>query len=99
MPKGIRKDYTKEYKLTAVHLMKSGLFKPQEVFALIGGIDRQTVYRWVKEYEEKGEAAFDSKGILPSGELKRLQAENADLKLENEILKKASAYFAKQNKQ
>lgn len=98
MPKGIRKDYTKEYKLTAVHLMKSGLFKPHEVFALLGGIDRQTVYRWIKEYEEKGEAAFDSKGILPSAEVKRLQAENADLKLQNEILKKATACFAKQNK-
>lgn len=98
MPKGIRKDYTKEYKLTAVHLMKSGLFKPREVFAMLGGIDRQTVYRWIQEYDRGGEAAFDSKGVLPSAELKRLQAENADLKLENEILKKASAYFAKQNK-
>lgn len=98
MPKGIRKDYTKEYKLTAVHLMKCGLFKPQEVFALLGGIDRQTVYRWVKEYEQSGESAFDSKAVLPSVELRRLQAENADLRLENEILKKASAYFASRNK-
>ena len=98
MPKGIRKDYTKEYKLTAVHLMKSGLFKPREVFTMLGGIDRQTVYRWIKEYDESGEAAFDRKAVLPSAELKRLQAENADLKMENEILKKAWAYFAKQNK-
>ena len=70
MPKGIRTDYTKEYKLTAVHLMKSGIFKPHEVFALLGGIDRQTVYRWVKEYEAKGESAFNSKSVLPGSELK-----------------------------
>lgn len=98
MPKGNRKDYTKEYKLTAVHLMKSGLFKPKEVFEMLGGIDRQTVYRWIKEYEEHGEAAFDSKAVLTGTELRRLQKENAELKMENEILKKASAYFAKQNK-
>ncbi len=98
MPKGVRKDYTKEYKLTAVHLMKSGLFKPKEVYQLLGGIDRQTVHRWMQEYDKYGEVAFDSKAVLPSAELKKLQKENADLRLENEILKKASAYFAARNK-
>ena len=94
MPKGERKDYAKELKLTAVFLMKSGKLAPKEVFELLGGIDRQTVYRWVHEYEEKGEAAFDSKAVLPAQELRRLQKEVADLRMENEILKKASAYFA-----
>ncbi len=97
MPKGIRKDYTKEFKLTAVHLMKSGLFRPKEVFEMLGEIDRQTVYRWIKEYDEGGEAAFDSKAVLPGNELKRMQKANKDLEMENEILKKAIAYFAKQN--
>lgn len=97
MPKGERKEYSKEFKLSAVHLMKSGLFKPKEVFELLGGIDRQTVYRWVKEYEISGEAAFDSKAVLPGSELSRIQKENEELRMENEILKKATAYFAKQN--
>ena len=30
-------------------------------------------------------------------ELKRLRRENADLRVENEILKKAAAYFAKES--
>lgn len=97
MPYSERNEYSKEFKLTAVHLMKSGLFKPKEIFAMLGGIDRQTVYRWVKEYEKDGESAFDSKAVLPGSELKRLQDENKDLKMENEILKKATAYFAEQN--
>lgn len=97
MPKGERNEYSKEFKLTAVHLMKSGLFKPKDVFEMLGGIDRQTVYRWVKEYEKNGEAAFESKAVLPGSELQRIQQENADLKMENEILKKATAYFADQN--
>lgn len=77
--------------------MKSGLFKPKDIFEMLGGVDRQTVYRWVKEYEKDGEAAFDSKAVLPGSELLRIQKENADLKMENEILKKATAYFADQN--
>ena len=94
MPKGVRKDYSKEYKLAAVYLMKSGMMRPKEIFELLGGIDRQTVYRWVQEYEREGEAAFNDRAVLPGSELKRLQRENAELREENEILKKASAYFA-----
>ena len=97
MPKGERNEYSKEFKLTAVHLMKSGLFKPKDVFDMLGGVDRQTVYRWVKEYEKDGEAAFDSKAVLPGSELRRIQKENEELKMETEILKKATAYFADQN--
>ena len=97
MPKGERNEYSKEFKLTAVHLMKSGLFKPKDVFDMLGGVDRQTVYRWVKEYEKDGEAAFDSKAVLPGSELRRIQKENEELKMETEILKKATAYFAGQN--
>ena len=98
MPKGVRREYSKEFKLTAVHLMKSGLFKPKEIFEMLGGIDRQTVYRWISEYNKDGEAAFDSHAVLPGSTLSRIQKENADLRMENEILKKATAYFAKRNR-
>lgn len=98
MPKGVRREYSKKFKLTAVHLMKSGLFKPKEIFEMLGGIDRQTVYRWVSEYNKDGEAAFDSHAVLPGSALSRIQKENADLRMENEILKKATAYFAKRNR-
>lgn len=77
--------------------MKSGLFKPKDIFEMLGGVDRQTVYRWVKEYEANGESAFDSKAVLPGSELRRLQKEAQDLRMENEILKKATAYFANRN--
>lgn len=99
MPKGERKDYSAEYKLAAVMMMKSGVMRPKEVFAVLGGIDRQTVYRWVKEYDRKGEAAFRAGGaVLPAKQLAELQKENKSLREENEILKKAAAYFAEQRK-
>ena len=96
MPKGERKHYTKEFKLSAVYMMLSKEYRPKEVFAMLN-VDRQTVYRWVKEFKEKGEKAFEDKSVLPGEELRRIQKEKADLEMENEILKKAVAYFAKKN--
>lgn len=96
MPKGIRKDYTKEFKLSVVYAMLSKTMKPKEIFELYK-IDRQTAYRWVSEFKANGEKTFDAKSVVPSTELKRLQRERDDLQMENEILKKAIAYFGKKN--
>ena len=97
MPKGVRKTYSKEFKLSAVYLLMSKVYPPKEVFRMLD-VDRQTVYRWVQEFKHQGELAFEGKGVLPGDELKELQKQNADLKMENEILKKATAYFAERNK-
>lgn len=97
MPKGKRKTYTKEFKLSAVYLMLSKVYQPKEVFELLQ-VDRQTVYRWVQEFKQQGESAFSEKAVLPGDQVRCLQKENADLRMENEILKKATAYFAEQHK-
>lgn len=97
MPKGERKTYTKEFKLSAVYLLMSKAHPPKEVFRMLD-VDRQTVYRWVQEFKQHGEAAFDKKAVLPGDEVRRLQKELADVKMENEILKKATAYFAERHK-
>ncbi len=97
MPKGERKHYTKEFKLNAVYLMLSKVYQPKEIFERLD-VDRQTVYRWVQEFKANGEKAFDSKPVLPGNEVKKLQKQIADLQEENEILKKATAYFAERHK-
>ncbi len=97
MPKGERKTYSKEFKLSAVYLLMSKACPPKEVFRMLE-IDRQTVYRWVQEFKESGEKAFEKKAVLPGDEVRRLQKQNADLQMENEILKKATAYFAERHK-
>lgn len=97
MPKGERKRYTKEFKQNAVYMMLSKQYRPKEIFEMLD-VDRQTVYRWVKEFKAQGESAFEDRAVLPGDELRRLQREKADLEMENEILKKALAYFAEQHK-
>ena len=97
MPKGERKRYTKEFKLSAVYLMLDKTYRPKDIFRMLN-VDRQTVYRWVKEFKAEGEKAFEDHSVVPGDELKRIQKENANLQMENEILKKAVAYFTERHK-
>ena len=97
MGKGERKTYSKEFKLSAVYLLMSKVYAPKEVFKMLE-VDRQTVYRWVQEFKAAGEQAFDKHPVLPGEDVRRLQRENKDLRMENEILKKATAYFAERQK-
>lgn len=64
------------------------------------GISADTVYTWVSRYRQHGDKSFPGSGrIAPDdAEMKRLQRENRELREENEILKKAAAYFAKNQK-
>jgi len=56
------------------------------------GISRPTLNRWLKEYRT---VASNGLGVDEKAELKRLRKENRTLKLEKELLKKATVYFAK----
>lgn len=64
------------------------------------GINEQTLYTWVQKYRKSSETPFVGSGnILPENEeTVRLRRECKDLREENEILKKAAAYFARNQK-
>jgi len=56
--------------------------------------------RWKNESQSNGEHAFPSKGHMTKeqAELYRLKAENKRLRMERDILKKATVFFAKEMK-
>jgi transposase-like protein len=89
-----RARYTLEFKLEAVRLVKAG--QEASVTARVLGIPKQTLSNWVRS-AEKGEllGAGDRPVSAEQMELARLRAELARVKMERDILKKATAYFAK----
>ena len=91
-----KKNYTKEFKITACKLVLDDKLKVSVVANKLG-INAIMLYRWISEYQTDGDEAFVGKGNQKpeDAELKRLRRENEQLKIENEILKKAAAYFAK----
>jgi len=98
MKKDQRKGYPKEFKEQAVGLVLNQGYKIAEAARSVG-VSSQNLGRWVKEYKEKEAQAFPGNGQL-SDEQKRireLEAKVKRLEMEREILKKATAFFAKES--
>ena len=91
-----RRKYDKEFKIQAVKLLLESGKTTNEIADNLG-INSVNLTRWKREYREDAENAFPGKGKLkPDDEkLRRLMKENADLKQEREILKKALAIFSR----
>ena len=92
-----RKDFTKEFKLEAVRLLENSGLRPAAVARELG--IRRPPPKWHHELRNKAERAFPGRGPHPemADELSRLRRENAQLKEERDILKKAMAFFAKES--
>ena len=89
--------YPKEFKIEAIRLMSTG-DKPISEIAMQLGVKRTLLYRWRDQAVEKGESAFSGSGRPKNeqlSELAQLKKENATLREERDILKKAAAYFAR----
>jgi transposase-like protein len=92
-----RRKFSAEYKAETVRLIqRSG--KSVGKIALELGIGETALRRWVEQAEV--EAGRGPEGALKRGEreeLLELRRENQRLRLEREILKKATAFFAKES--
>jgi transposase len=89
--------YTLEFKLEALRRVRGG--EPVRRIAREIGVPEQSIRNWVKARAE-GKLGDVVKGKLITPEqmeISRLRAENARLKMEMEIIKKAAAYFAKES--
>ena len=95
MTKATRAQYTLEFKQEAVRLVESGQSIAAAARSL--GVVEQTLYNWVKAKREGGlKGLASSKAVSAEQmEISRLRAELARVKMERDILGKATAYFAK----
>ena len=89
------KQYTKEFKQEAIALVTEQGYSVSEAAKSLG-IATNMLYKW----KEKIEAEQQGKVLAEDEreELQRLRKENKELRMEKEILKKASAFFAKEMK-
>ena len=92
-----RKSYTPEYRREAAHLV----IDTGRTIAAVArelGLGEQLLGRWVQlERDRMGAPPEAPLDVSERAELERLRAENADLRLDNEFLGKAAAFFAAKN--
>ena len=93
-----RKHYLKRFKIDAVKLVTEQGFNVSEAARNLG-IHHSSLRRWKRQLESDSNQAFPGKGNLSSekDELRRLRKENKRLRMERDILKKATAFFAKES--
>ncbi len=94
---GKRKKYTEEFKREAVRLVESRGERTIGDVAESLGVAENLLHNWRRKYSETAAEVRQQRGETPEEELKRLRRENAQLKRDKEILKKAAAFFAKEN--
>ena len=83
--------YTSEFKAEAVRLVRSS----SEALAKIArdiGVAQQTLRLWVQAAQPQSSPPLTD---TERSELQRLRQENRQLRMERDILKKATAFFAK----
>ncbi len=103
MKKLPKQEYRAEFKALAVKRVKAG--QSNGVVARELGLGDQTLRNWVKAFDAGKLTGAGLRVVTPEQrELSRMRAENARLRMENDILKKATAsprgissgaYFAK----
>jgi transposase len=94
-----RKTFDDNYKLEVVKMVRDqGLTVPQ--VCQDQNLGETAVRRWIRQYdaEQLGQAGI-GKPLTPEQQrIRQLEQENRQLKTDNDILKKATAFFARELK-
>ena len=90
-----RKKYTEEFKRDAVRLMRNRGERTVAEVADDLGVAANQLHRWAAQYEQEALAKRNERGETVEEENRRLRKENERLRMEKAILKKAAAFFAK----
>ncbi len=88
------KRYDREFKLQACKLVVEHGYSYREAASRLG-TTTWSIRNWLKDFRAEGVIPQKGQTVGTAEELKQLRKEKKLLRLENEILKKATAYFAK----
>lgn len=98
MPKG-KRHLTEEFKIEAVRALLNRGERTVEELAKSLGINANQLYRWRELYRTAVERpAQHVIETAEQAEIRRLRKENEQLRMEREILEKATAFFAKKSR-
>ena len=89
-----RRKFTREFKVSAVKLVNEQGYTPVAAAKSLG-VPPNCVRHWLGKFSAEAGLGPTGEGALQA-ELRRLRKENARLLMERDILKKAAAFFAKE---
>jgi transposase len=90
-----RRKHTREFKVSAVQLVTQQGYTPSAAAKSLG-IDPTSVRQWVQKFSGEPGVIASGDGAVQA-ELRQLRKDNARLRMERDILKKAAAFFAKES--
>ena len=91
-----RRSFSNDFKLEAVKLIKEGGLSVARAAKDLG-VYETSLRRWLKQYEvDQGNSPAGALTTAEKEELRRLRREVRTLRMEREVLKKATAFFAKE---
>ena len=92
-----RRTFTHEFKVEAARLCRTG---DRSVAQVARDLDLNvaSLHQWIKQIDiDEGNGPTEALTTSERDELTRLRRDNRRLQMEREILKKAAAFFAKEN--
>jgi len=90
-----RRRFTKEFKLETVELVKAGNKMIPEIAEDLD-LSESALRNWIRQHDVDA-GTKEGQSTREKEDLVRLQRENRQLRMERDILKKATAFFAKEN--
>lgn len=94
-----RREFDTSFKLEVVRMVKDQGLSVSHVCQSLDLVD-SAVRRWIKQYEaeQEGQPGIGKPLTAEQQRIRQLEAENRQLRSDNDILKKASAFFARELK-
>lgn len=94
-----RREFDTSFKLEVVRMVKDQGLSVTDVCRTMD-LGETVVRRWAKQYETElnGQSGIGKPLTAEQQRIRQLEAENRQLRIDNDILKKASAFFARELK-